>query len=110
MWDPPPIEMRGRFSAPGSIVTEQGRFVVLPVRTCVERSEPWIEEQAIQSDRTVSGRKRHTPHNVGVEDLCPDISVLPRCSLLTVMCSDAGIVHQDRDLQARERINTQTIP
>jgi len=47
MEDPPPIEMRGRFSAPGSIVTKRGRFVVLPVRTRAERSEPWIKEQAL---------------------------------------------------------------
>lgn len=42
MQGPPPIELRERLSAPGSIVTEWDRFIVLPARTCAERSGPWI--------------------------------------------------------------------
>ena len=57
MWGLPPDEVRGRLSAPGSIVTEWDHFVVLPVRTCAERLEPWVTRKGTRLDHVASRGK-----------------------------------------------------
>ena len=58
MWDPPPIELRGRLSAPGSIVTEWDRFAILPGRTRAGRSEACVTRQGFLLDHIAYRRGR----------------------------------------------------